>query len=163
MENPLKEAIEHGYDPTQQKPCRYCGQPPEILEQGPDVEVRHECDQEEFTGPGHVWFKEQHRETLEDILGDVAAVDSSFPQLSGWNYRVLHQHVHGEDDYGVYEVYYDLEDKPVLCTLKPQAAHGETPQEAQRDAALMLRAFLKPVLEYHEIGEAKQKEEPELK
>ncbi len=154
----LEEAVAHGYDPENQKPCRYCDKPPEVLEQEPDVEVHHECDREEFTGPGHVWYKEQHRETLEDILGDVKVIDSEFPQTSGWNYRVLHRSVGGEDQYGVYEVYYDLEDKPIMCSSNPQGAYGETLREAKCDAALMLRAFLKPVLEYHEIGEAEKKE-----
>jgi hypothetical protein len=148
-----EEAVEHGYNPEQQKPCRYCGEPPEILEQEPDVEVHHECNREEFTGPGHVWYKEQHRETIEDILDDVKVIDSEFPDLSGWNYRVLHQRVNGEDLYGVHEVYYDLEDKPIMCSSSPQGPYGETLHEAKRDAALMLRAFQKPVLEYAEIGE----------
>lgn len=158
IDDPYKEAVERGYDPKHQKPCRYCDKLPETLDQAPDVEVQHACDREEFTGPGHVWYKEQHRETLEDILDDVKVIDSDFPDLSGWNYRVLHRNSHGEDQYGVHEVYYDTEDKPIMCTENSQGVHGETLHAAKRDAALLLRAFLKPVLEYHEIGGTGKKE-----
>lgn len=46
-----------------------------------------------------------------------------------WNYRIVAIDVQGETEYGVYEVYYDDEDKPQYRTLNPTVFVGDNKEE----------------------------------
>ncbi len=80
--------------------------------------------------------------------------------MSGWNYRavrrVLKGHNYTEDEFAVYEVYYDAQDKPTSCSTDPPAPHGETLEELQADLERYREALVKPVLQYADIISTKK-------
>ena len=76
--------------------------------------------------------------------------------MSHWNYRVLHRRVGSdqlgwEDEFAVYEVYYDDAGEPVACSIDPTSPHGETLGEALEDARRYVEAFDKPTLDHHAV------------
>ena len=73
-----------------------------------------------------------------------------------WNYRVVRKTETGYDNlgeyYGIHEVYYDDDGNPEMVTVEPVAIVGDTLLELQWEYAHYLRALLKPVLDYDDIG-----------
>lgn len=65
-----------------------------------------------------------------------------------WNYRVIRHTVDGETGYGVHEVYYNEDGKPIACTEEPAKPYGETPDELAKDVLHFASALEKPVLDY---------------
>ena len=63
-----------------------------------------------------------------------------------WNYRVVKSVNAGETTYGIHEVYYDDNGKPVSCTVDPMAPMGEKLVEVYSDMQYMLKAFDYPTL-----------------
>jgi hypothetical protein len=71
--------------------------------------------------------------------------------IDHWNYRVLKKIVAEEEQFGVYEVYYDIKDNIVSCTSSPTVLVGDSLSKAVWELNLMLTAFEKPTLNYEEI------------
>jgi hypothetical protein len=65
-----------------------------------------------------------------------------------WDYRIIKKVVDGEETYGIYEVFYDENDKPFICTEKPCSPYGDSPAELAEDMKWMQEAFDMPILNY---------------
>lgn len=75
-----------------------------------------------------------------------------------WNYRVVKrvidrgeifpEDIRRETVYGIYEVYYDENDKPSSITIEPVVPFGETHEELVSCMKLFTRALNAPVLDY---------------
>jgi hypothetical protein len=60
-----------------------------------------------------------------------------------WNYRVIKRH---DGSFGVYEVYYDDFDHPIMRTEDPVTLYGETESDIREDLSKIVQSFDKPVL-----------------
>ena len=68
--------------------------------------------------------------------------------MGGWNYRLVRL----EDGWvGLYEVYYDGNDRPHMRTDDPTTLGGENEAEAQADLLYAIAALGKPILEDKDI------------
>lgn len=65
-----------------------------------------------------------------------------------WDYRVIKRVVDGEDTFGIYEVFYDENDLPFICTEKSCAPYGDDFMELKEDVRWMMDALSMPVLDY---------------
>jgi len=61
-----------------------------------------------------------------------------------WTYQIMRRTEHGEEVYGIYEVYHN----PYGYTEKPVAIEGESVEDLKVILTQMLEALDKPVLEY---------------
>lgn len=80
-----------------------------------------------------------------------------FPDTSKWDYRVLKRKIplssnEIEENYAIYEVYYDSKGKVESCTKDPVHPHGLTLEELKREIWYYGDALKQPVLEYDDIG-----------
>ena len=75
-----------------------------------------------------------------------------YPKTSGWNYRVLRitdtklKGCPQSYSYGIYEVYYDLKDKPISWSSEAMRPFGEDCNGLFTDHQAMHSAFTKKVL-----------------
>ena len=72
--------------------------------------------------------------------------------MSYWNYRVIARKY--DDNYvefGIYETYYDEDDKPHSISSDEMSPHGETLAELTDDLYKMKQALEKPVLQYEDF------------
>jgi hypothetical protein len=71
-----------------------------------------------------------------------------------WNYRVVRLDYEDDSEYGIYEVYYDDDGKPISRTENPVGCVGVDMQELYDSFQYMSIAFSKPTLtEKDFIGE----------
>lgn len=70
-----------------------------------------------------------------------------------WNYRVMRRNLQGEDQFAIYEVYYNKRGKVKMWSSDPVFICGETLKELVKDFKLYAKAFEKPVLDYNELEE----------
>jgi hypothetical protein len=63
-----------------------------------------------------------------------------------WNYRVVRVDYEDESQYGIYEVYYDENEKPISRTENPIGCIGVDMIELYESFQYMSIAFTKPVL-----------------
>jgi len=73
--------------------------------------------------------------------------------LSHWNHRVIKRsfpRANGNVDvmYGIHEVYYDADGKPVTCTKEAVEVVGENEEALQQTLEWMKLALTKPVLDF---------------
>ena len=64
-----------------------------------------------------------------------------------WNTRIIKHNEHGETYYGIHEVYYDKDDKPVMWSDKPIKIVFEDEEELNTILRLILEAKYKTILE----------------
>jgi hypothetical protein len=70
-----------------------------------------------------------------------------------WNHRVVKKtHTTGEISYGVHEVYYNDEGKPISCTQDAVEPYGETLEELKREIERFSKATELPILDYDKIA-----------
>ena len=74
----------------------------------------------------------------------------------GWNYRVIKRTFvtntgNRENQFGIYEVYYNDDGKPISCTSEPVEPVGETLEEFKKSLESYTAALTKPVLEYEDF------------
>lgn len=70
-----------------------------------------------------------------------------------WDYRILeHKNVDGTSWFAIHEVYYDEAGTPELCSEEPCFAHGEDAETLITDMEYMMKALIKPVLNYNQFG-----------
>ena len=89
-------------------------------------------------------------------MNDEQLEANRFPELdSYWNYRVVRRawEIDGEieEQFGICEVYY-TDGKPVMCSEIPDGVHGETLEDLKKDFEYHQLAFIKPTLNYEDIG-----------
>ena len=70
-----------------------------------------------------------------------------------WNYRIVAIDYDEEVEYGIYEVYYDDDGKPVSRTLNPVPCVGSAEEELHNSFEYMKEAFGKPILTDKDFGE----------
>ena len=78
-----------------------------------------------------------------------------------WNYRVLRRVIQPlpgvnsspEDEYGIYEAYYDSTGKIHSISKDPMFPLGDTLDELKANLERMKRAFKSPVLDYEKLPE----------
>ena len=64
-----------------------------------------------------------------------------------WNCRVIVQKdLYGYDYFGIHEVYYSEDAKPISRTVEPVASFGDTLDDLKKDHVRMLEAFKQVVL-----------------
>lgn len=73
-----------------------------------------------------------------------------------WNYRIIKRTFempdgHKENQYAVYEVYYDIDGLIKARSLNPICVAGETLEELAKDLELYAEALNKPVLDWGEL------------
>lgn len=69
-----------------------------------------------------------------------------------WNHRLVRRKDgRGVEFYAVHEVYYDDRGRPVAVTLDPVPVQGESPDGASELHAMMIEAFVRPILDYDNI------------
>lgn len=68
-----------------------------------------------------------------------------------WNYRVMKRSFQNEDQYAIYEVYYDKHDKIKMWSSEPIYICGESLEELVKDFQLYAKAFEQPILDYNEL------------
>lgn len=74
-----------------------------------------------------------------------------------WNHRLIRRKDgRGQDYYGIYEVYYDERGRIYACTQDPVAVVGESPDGASELHAMMIEAFVRPILDYDDILSPKE-------
>ena len=66
---------------------------------------------------------------------------------NSWNYRVLKR----DDEYGVYEVYYDDSGMPHAMSEDPIAITGENLEDIRNELNLILESLEKDVLDYRTL------------
>ena len=78
-----------------------------------------------------------------------------------WNYRVIVRswppspsYDGNEEEYGIYEVYYNEDGDVELITEVSVLPFGETLEELRADFDLQLKAFDLPALKYEDIANA---------
>ncbi len=76
---------------------------------------------------------------------------SSIPDIDHWNYRVVKRIIAEEEQFGVYEVYYNKSGELVACAENPMVVVGDSPTKAIWEVNLMITAFEKPTLNYDDI------------
>lgn len=79
-----------------------------------------------------------------------------------WNYRVIkHEKLDGSW-FSIHEVYYDDDGNPWACTEDPASPFGETEEELRAGAAMMMKAFEKPVLNYSSFNGTKMRKQEKV-
>jgi hypothetical protein len=75
--------------------------------------------------------------------------------MNTWNYRVLRKlcdpDVDGqqEEEYAIYEVYYDTHGNPAMCSEDPVFPMGNTQKELMEDVQNYLKSFDLPCMDWH--------------
>jgi len=64
-----------------------------------------------------------------------------------WNYRVIKK----DQQFAIYEVYYDDHGEPFAFTEEPCHPYGESPEELAEDMGYFQEALTLPVLDYEEL------------
>lgn len=81
--------------------------------------------------------------------------DQEYPDISHWNHRVIRRTFEIGDEiehqFGVYEVYYDTDGKPIMCTETPVAPAGETIEELRTELERYTKALENPILNYEDF------------
>jgi hypothetical protein len=54
--------------------------------------------------------------------------------------------------YGIHEVYYSEDGRPIACSEEAVRPYGESPEELRNDVRHFSEALEKPVLDYDDIG-----------
>ena len=85
-----------------------------------------------------------------------------------WEYRVvkkteqymydLSEMTYNVDEYVIYEVYYDKDDKIQMWTENPQYPYGESLEDLIGDLELMKKAFSLPVIDEEYLKELNSKD-----
>lgn len=63
-----------------------------------------------------------------------------------WNYRVMRIQAEDSDSYGIHEVYYDSEDKPVYYSSEPVPCYAWSEESLGAEVERFKTALSKPVL-----------------
>ena len=76
-------------------------------------------------------------------------VDVDYPELLGWNYRVI-EHINGDGSkcYGIHEVFYS-EGSGLSMTCNDVSPYAETPRGFVKSLELYLQAFSRPIIRYN--------------
>ena len=69
-----------------------------------------------------------------------------------WDFRVLAQEYKGELTFGIFEVYYNDDGTPNMCTENAVGAVGDTLPGLSHTLRLMLAALMEPILNYSDFG-----------
>ena len=71
-----------------------------------------------------------------------------------WNHRLVHQRRDGTDFFGIHEVFYDEDGRPVNVTVDPMdVGWFESKEEIALELHMMAKALDEPVLEYEDFHE----------
>jgi hypothetical protein len=65
-----------------------------------------------------------------------------------WDYRLLRD---SDNNYGIYEVYYNKNGKPCGCSATPVGVSRTSVGEVKAELIMMMKAFNKPVLRKEDL------------
>ena len=68
-----------------------------------------------------------------------------------WNYRILAQEYNGELVFGIFEIFYNSDGIPDMCTEDPVGVVGDSLADLSQTLKWMRKALRKPILSYSDF------------